>query len=156
MSKTFVDRPTRTALQNNYEIWKRNDAEGAHVAKDLIQKSRTALVPSERDAQAVEKGVEARSASSTSVSSTSTLYDVSTETSECSETTTQVDQHDLEDQNDSLINGDQELDKAVGADTKERKASTNLIDEDEETSINSSEEHGQSNMLSTSTTSTDN
>lgn len=130
-------------------------------------------------------GVEARSASSTSVSSTSTLYDVSTgkrfpfhssswdsffictltfgisyiliqvwtiiviciitvvvvgniwivlfysETSECSETTTQVDQHDLEDQNDSLINGDQELDKAVGADTKKRKASTNLIDEDE-------------------------
>ncbi|KAF9117519.1 hypothetical protein BGW39_002097 [Mortierella sp. 14UC] len=57
MSKSFVTRPTRTALQNNYEIWKRNNgpafwasqtatlsltqtaselvAEGAHVAKDL-------------------------------------------------------------------------------------------------------------------------
>lgn len=68
ISKSFVALQTRTALQNNYEIWKRNDgpafwasqtatlsltqtaselvAEGAHVAKDLVHKSRISIVSS--------------------------------------------------------------------------------------------------------------
>ncbi|KAG0013938.1 hypothetical protein BGZ82_001958, partial [Podila clonocystis] len=76
LSKSFIAQATRTAVLNNYEIWKRNEgptfwvsqtatlsltqtagelvAEGAHVAKDVVRKSRISLVPPERSAQPEE------------------------------------------------------------------------------------------------------
>ncbi|KAI8594461.1 hypothetical protein EDD21DRAFT_393586 [Dissophora ornata] len=98
MLKSFVTRPTRTALQNNYEIWKRNDgpafwasqtatlsltqtaselvAEGAHVAKGLVHKSRISIVSSGGSALTNEtsqsQGAQIDNSDATSPSDTST------------------------------------------------------------------------------------
>lgn len=76
LSKSMVPQARRTAALNSYEIWKRNEgpsfwatqratlsliqtagelvAEGAHVAKDLVRKSRISIASPERSAQTEE------------------------------------------------------------------------------------------------------
>ncbi|KAF9981704.1 hypothetical protein BGZ65_003656 [Modicella reniformis] len=73
LSKNIIPRARQTAALNSYEVWKRNEgqtfwatqtatlsltqtastlaAEGAHVAKDLIQKRRISMLSSENGAQ---------------------------------------------------------------------------------------------------------
>ncbi|KAG0266844.1 hypothetical protein BGZ95_002981 [Linnemannia exigua] len=98
MSKCFVTRPTGTDLQNNYDIWKCNDgpafwasqtatlsltqttsqlvAEGAHVAKDLVHKSRISVVSSggsaRSKAMSQSHGIQIDKSDETSPSGTST------------------------------------------------------------------------------------